>query len=61
MFMMCFRSRIVLCIPLVLKVAALMDGCMYSRGSNDSCCVLGCYVVRGSFMVGWVCVPWVCV
>ena len=39
-FMMCCRSRIMLCIPLVLKVAAFMDGCQYLIVSDEACCVL---------------------
>ena len=38
---------------------ALMGGCLYSSVSNDSCCALGCCVFCGSFVVCWVCIPWV--
>jgi hypothetical protein len=40
-FMMSCRSRIMLCIALVLKVTAFMGGCRYSIVSEMSCCVLG--------------------
>ena len=56
-FMTRCRSRIVLCIPLVLKVIDFMCGCRYSIVSGDSCCVFGCCVVWSSFVACWVWVP----
>jgi hypothetical protein len=49
-FVMCCRSRVVLCIPLGLKVTAFMGGCRHSNVSNESCCVLGYCGVCGSFV-----------
>ena len=41
LFMMCCRSRIVLCVPRVLKVIAFMGGCRYSSVFGGSWCVRG--------------------
>ena len=38
-FIMWCRPRIVLCMPLVLNVTTLMDGCLYGTLSCVSCCV----------------------
>jgi len=49
-FMMCCRSRIVLCIPLVLKVTDFLGGCRYSIVSDESFCVFEYCAVCGSFV-----------
>ena len=55
--MMRCKSRIVLCIPLVLKVNAFMGGCRNSIVSGDSCCVVRYCGVWGSFVACWVLAP----
>ena len=56
-FMMLCKSRIVLCIPLVLKVTECMGGGRYSIVSGDSSCVFGYCGGSGSFVACWVWVP----
>ena len=42
-FIMFCRSRIVLCIPLVLNVTAFMGGCRYSFVVGVLCCSILCF------------------
>jgi hypothetical protein len=51
------RSKIVLCIPLVLKMADFMGGCWYSIVSEVCCSAFVCVGLFGAFMGFWLGVP----
>ncbi len=53
------RSKIVFCIPLVLKVFAFMGGSRYSIVSEVWCSAFVCVGLFGAFMGFWLEIPWV--
>jgi hypothetical protein len=48
------KSRIVLCLPLVLKVTALIGGCQYMSLVISSCCVFVCCFEFAANVASWV-------